>query len=197
MSENRFPDWGKIYTEQKVEEMPWYYPELDPDLDQALREKNLTRGAFLDLGTGPGTQAAALAQRGFTVTGTDLSAAAVEGARARIPGVEFLADDILHSTLGRRFDCIFDRGCFHVFQEAARPAYVEAVASLLHPGGYLFLKCFSAAMPETGLGPYRFAPEDIRALFTGKFKVESVRPTIFQGTRTPEPKALFATLKVK
>ena len=38
---------------------------------------------FLDVGSGPGTQAIALARRGFRVTATDLSVAAVEGARQR------------------------------------------------------------------------------------------------------------------
>jgi methylase of polypeptide subunit release factors len=63
--------------------MPWFYSELDDDLAQSLDALGLRSGSALDLGTGPGTQAIQLAQRGFDVTATDLSVAAVRLASAR------------------------------------------------------------------------------------------------------------------
>lgn len=53
--------------------MPWFNPELDEDLENALDELGLRSGSALDLGTGPGTQAIHLARRGFDVTATDIS----------------------------------------------------------------------------------------------------------------------------
>jgi methylase of polypeptide subunit release factors len=70
-----------LYREQKVESMPWFNPDLDPDLVLALNRLNLHTGTALDLGTGPGTQAIALAERGFKVTATDISATAVQQAQ--------------------------------------------------------------------------------------------------------------------
>src|SRR4051812_28143321 len=75
--------WDERYQQQPVETMPWFYPELDDDLKQALDELRLHEGHALDLGTGPGTQAIQLAQRGFDVTATDLSDAAIRLASAR------------------------------------------------------------------------------------------------------------------
>ena len=43
----------------------------------------------LDVGCGEGWFCGALAQRGFSVVGTDVSAEAVRRARARVPGVQF------------------------------------------------------------------------------------------------------------
>ena len=65
--------WDERYQLQPVETMPWFYPELDDDLKQALDELNLYEGRALDLGTGPGTQAIQLAQCGFAVTATENS----------------------------------------------------------------------------------------------------------------------------
>jgi len=57
-----FPSWDERYQQQAVETMPWFYPELDDDLKQALDELKVHEGRALDLGTGPGTQAIQLAQ---------------------------------------------------------------------------------------------------------------------------------------
>jgi methylase of polypeptide subunit release factors len=72
-----FPGWDAMYQQQPIEAMPWFYPELDDDLRQALDQLGLRSGSALDLGTGPGTQAMQLARRGFDVTATDISEAAV------------------------------------------------------------------------------------------------------------------------
>ena len=45
----------------------------DDDLRQALDQLGLRHGRALDLGSGPGTQAMQLAQRGFDMTATDIS----------------------------------------------------------------------------------------------------------------------------
>jgi 2-polyprenyl-3-methyl-5-hydroxy-6-metoxy-1,4-benzoquinol methylase len=78
-----FPDWETLYKSQRVETMPWYNENFDSDLEKELGERKITNNyyKFLDLGTGPATQAIWLAKRGFNVTGSDLSEAAVNRAR--------------------------------------------------------------------------------------------------------------------
>src|SRR6476661_10212353 len=82
-SQRGFPSWEERYQQQAVETMPWFYPELDDDLRQALSRLGLRSGSALDLGTGPGTQAMQLARRGFSVTATDISEAAIRLARSK------------------------------------------------------------------------------------------------------------------
>ena len=198
MKLREFPDWEKLYREEKVESMPWYHPGLDPDLEKALRDRNIRSGAALDLGTGPGTQAMALAELGFEVTATDISETSVKGAlkktKKRGLKVDFRQDDILDTTLDRQFDFIFDRGCFHVIAPGRRKDYVKIVEGLIKPGGYLFLKCFSHLEKMKG-GPYRFRQDELRGLFRARFKVLSVRRTVYHGTLDPLPKALFCVIK--
>ncbi len=195
--DGKFPDWQELYRSQSVESLPWYNPELDADLDAALREKNASSGTFLDLGTGPGTQAIQLAKRGFTVTGADLAESAIEKAKSLSGEVRWVQDDILHSRLEGTFDFVFDRGCFHVFDPADRPAYVSQLERLVRPGGTVFLKCFSVDQPmdPEGRGPKRFSHQDIRDIFGAGFEIESIRDTVYQGTLETFPKALFVVMK--
>jgi cyclopropane fatty-acyl-phospholipid synthase-like methyltransferase len=196
--QREFPNWEKLYQEQNVESMPWFNPDIDADLDQALSKLNLHTGAALDLGTGPGTQAIALAQRGFQVTATDLSDTAIQKAQAIAKekglDISWKQDDILNSNLAQKFDFILDRGCFHVFPPEQRQDYVSVVGNLIKPGGYLFLKCFSH-LETREEGPYRFTSEEIQNIFGNSFKVHSVEETVYQGTLAPLPKALFCILE--
>ncbi len=193
-----FPDWEQLYREKETETLPWYHPYLDADLERALAKFNLIQGKVLDLGTGPGTQAMALAQRGFSVTATDISATAIEKAKAlarqKELGIEFIQDDILNTNLKPAFDFIFDRGCFHALPPERRPDYVGIVYNLLKPGGYLFLKCFS--YKETSEeGPYRFSPEEITAIFGTKFNIISIEEGVFRSTLPKDPLSLFCIMQ--
>jgi 2-polyprenyl-3-methyl-5-hydroxy-6-metoxy-1,4-benzoquinol methylase len=196
--EREFPDWNNLYQERQVETMPWYNPDLDADLEQALGELKINSGTALDLGTGPGTQAIALAKKGFRVTGTDISEAAITQADSKTKeeglDVRFIQDDIFNSHLNQEFDFVFDRGCFHVFHPDLRQDYVRIVHSLIKPKGYLFLKCFSHLETSEG-GPYRFTPEEIKKIFGVRFHVISIHETVYQGTLDPLPKALFSILQ--
>jgi 2-polyprenyl-3-methyl-5-hydroxy-6-metoxy-1,4-benzoquinol methylase len=198
--QRQFPGWDAMYQQQAIETMPWFYPELDDDLRQALDRLGLWSGDALDLGTGPGTQAMQLAQRGFAVTAVDISEAAIRLAREKAEAqgltVTWQQDDILSTRLTGLFDLIFDRGCFHVLPPERRQDYASTIAGLLKPGGYLFLKCFSQLQPGTQ-GPHRFTPEQIQEIFGSQLQMHSVTETVYQGTLDPLPRALFCVLQQK
>jgi len=195
-----FPSWEELYRNDTIEALPWYWPSLDPDLEAALARYAISSGRLLDQGTGPGTQAIAIAERGFTVTATDVSAAAIDyaarKAKARGVDVTFVQDDVVATRLAGPFDTIFDRGCFHVLAPEQRAGYVESMHRLLAPSGWLFLKTFSHHQPGTQ-GPHRFAPDDLRRIFdTGdRFDVVEILETDYQGQLDPYPKALFAAIR--
>ena len=200
-----FPDWDTLYKSQRVETMPWYNENFDFDLEKELDERKIIINnnsddskTFLDLGTGPATQAIWLAKRGFKVTGSDLSEAAINRARkiyANEENVNFIVDDILNSKFkDDDFDYIFDRGCFHVLLPADRQKYISKIKQILKKdNGILFLKCFSDKEPRQE-GPYKFSAEQIRDLFDESFRIDSINETVYQGTLNPFPKALFVVM---
>jgi SAM-dependent methyltransferase len=193
--ERDFPQWESLYAAGKVENLPWYSKKLDDDLKSELEQRRISKGRFLDIGTGPATQAAALFSLGFDVTGTDISRSAISRARKILPDrIKLVEDDILNSHLGNKeFDYAFDRGCFHVLSPSDRPRYVAQIKRLLNDGGILFLKTFSKKETRKE-GPYKFSPDEIRQIFGGDFVLESVKETVYQGTLNPLPRALFVVL---
>ncbi len=203
MTENTrsFPDWETLYKNQEVESMPWYNESLDPDLELELDKMKIKKGSFLDLGTGPGTQAIKLSERGFDVTASDLSPTSIHKASVRYNNkmnnkIKFIVDDILISHLSNNeFDFIFDRGCFHVISPEKRSKYTEEVNRILKEGGLLFLKCFSELEPMRDTGPYRFSHDMIKKTFENSgFKIQTIRETVYQGTLNPLPRALFVVI---
>ncbi|MDP9016474.1 MAG: class I SAM-dependent methyltransferase [Thermoproteota archaeon] len=197
-SDNRlFPHWDSLYTnEATIGSLPWYNKDLDDDLREYLSTMNIIKGRFLDLGTGPATQAIELSKLGFQVTATDISENAISRAKRLSNSIEFIVDDILESKLkDDSFDYIFDRGCFHVLKPSSRQRYVNQISRILRDGGLLLLKTFSAKEPLSGGGPYRFSVDEIDSIFSERFVVDSFKETVYQGTLLILPKALFVVLR--
>src|ERR671917_1691768 len=188
-----FPHWDNLYAnETSVGSLPWYNKDLDHDLREYLNTMNLTKIRFLDLGTGPATQAIELSKLGFQVTATDISENAITRAKRMSKGIEFIVDDILNSKLKEdSFDYIFDRGCFHVLEPSSRERYVNQATRLLSDEGLLFLKTFSTKEPSREGGPYRFSIDEIDSIFSDRFVRQSFKETVYQGTLDILPKALF------
>jgi SAM-dependent methyltransferase len=203
MSEKQrsFPDWNLLYKNENVVNMPWYSKDLDPDLKEEIIRRirvtanNTTSSKFLDLGTGPGTQALHLAELGFDVTASDLSEYAIKKAKHLSNKINFIVDDILNSSLKENeFEYVFDRGCFHVISINNRERYVAIIKSILKDGGILFLKCFNEKELRE-IGPYRFSSSKINEIFGKHFEILSIKNTVYQGTLNPLPKALFIVMK--
>ncbi len=199
MDEHR-AHWEERYRGSKPEELPWFYPALDHDIDAAISEIGLNEGRVLDLGCGPGTQAIELARRGFTVTASDIADAALKDARERAENacvkIEFIRDDILTTRLKGPFDIIIDRGCFHVLPSERFVDYVAVISRLLKEGGWLLLKCFSHKERREEGPPNRLSPEDIRSVFGESLRVYRIYESHFaaKGGETP-PLALFCMLQ--
>jgi len=100
------------------------------------------------------------------------------------------------------FDSVIDSGLFHVFSNDDRRQYVEGVASVLKPGGRLFLLCFSDEEPGTQ-GPRRVSSEEIDDAFAEGWVIESVEPSRYEVRPDPNdisfgeggPKAWFVVAR--
>jgi SAM-dependent methyltransferase len=181
-------------------EAPWDVGRAQREVDALVAAGEL-RGRVLDVGTGPGHNAVAIARAGASVLAIDLVPAAVEKARAAAAdaGVAIEAevgDALALGALGRRFDAVLDSGTFHVFSDADRVRYAESVASILAPGGRLFLLCFSDEQPP-GPGPRHVSRAEIQATFAPPaFEVERIARARFQ-TRGPDGGAVAWLAKIR
>jgi SAM-dependent methyltransferase len=137
-------------------------------------------GAVLDAGCGTGDTALFLAGRGCQVTGIDFLEEPIRRAKCKAAerGVSatFLVKDAMTlKDWSERFDNVIDSGLFHVFSDEDRRRYVEGLATVLKPGGRLFLMCFSDEEPGTQ-GPRRVSKKELHDAFAQGWGVESVEP---------------------
>ena len=147
-------------------------------------------GSVLDSGCGTGENALFLASRGQKVTGIDFLAEPINLAKQKagewgLTATFLVMDALALKELREVFDNVIDSGLFHVFGDDDRRRYVEGLASVLKPGGRLFLLCFSDAEPGEQ-GPRRVTRKEIEDAFTEGWVVESIEPSRYEVR--PDPK---------
>src|SRR3984893_15799663 len=141
-------------------------------------------GTVLDAGCGTGDTALFLAGRGCKVTGIDFLDEPIKRAKRKAAerglSATFLVKDALTlKDWGERFDNVVDSGLFHVFSDEDRKKYVAGLATVLKPGGRLFLMCFSDEEPGTQ-GPRRVSKKQLHDAFSQGWSVESIQAARFE-----------------
>jgi SAM-dependent methyltransferase len=123
-----------------------------------------------------GIPAAAGGQIGPAAAGGQIGPAAAGG---QIGTARFeVADALSLGDLGLSFDTVIDSGLFHVFDDDNRARYVASLASVLRPGGHLYLMCFSDRQPGT-FGPRRVSQDELRAAFGDGWTILAIQADTF------------------
>jgi cyclopropane fatty-acyl-phospholipid synthase-like methyltransferase len=141
-------------------------------------------GSILDSGCGTGDNALYFASRGHKVTGLDFLAEPITRAKQKaaergLPATFLVMDALALRGLPEVFDNVIDSGLFHVFNDDDRRRYVQGLATVLQPGGKLFLLCFSDEEPGTQ-GPRRVSAKEIQEAFAAGWVMESIEPARFE-----------------
>ena len=183
---SRQPDdfFDRMYREAT----PWDLGEAQPAL-VALLDEFPPVSPVLDVGCGTGDLALALARRGISVVGLDLSQAAINRALAKAASattevsrrVEFRTGDALYpSRLQVPFGAVVDSGFFHLFGPLDRQGFVAELAAALAPGGRYYLLGF-AISPSVPHAPRQVLEGELRTLFGSDhgWRVLALRPARF------------------
>lgn len=153
MSSNRSSHWEGVYTTKAEDAVSWF--EESPDLSLMLLDGAglQARHAVIDVGGGASHLVDALvARQQQHVSVLDLSRAALDTARARLPTgakIDWIASDVTLWQPNRRYDFWHDRAAFHFLTEPAdQAAYVEVLDKALAPGGVVIIGTFAPDGPE-------------------------------------------------
>lgn len=165
--------WDRRYREGRD---GWELGQPAPPLERFLLRHRLAPrppGRVLVPGCGRGHEVALLAEAGFSAVGLDLSALALEEARqlhgTDRPGLQWLQADLLDPAALERaglaaasLDGVLEHTCFCAINPAQRPTYMDTIARLLRPGGWLLGLFWCHGRP--GGPPWGSDPQAIAAL---------------------------------
>jgi 2-heptyl-1-hydroxyquinolin-4(1H)-one methyltransferase len=159
---------------------PWSIGAPQPEL-AALIEQGKFHGDVLDVGCGEAAISLALAERGHTTVGLDLSPTAIdlarrEAARRGLTNATFEVADISSFTgYDGRFGTIVDSTLFHSIPVEAREGYQQSIQRAAAPGASYFALVFDkAAVPE---GPINAVTADeLRDVVSKYWVVDEIRP---------------------
>ena len=178
------PPWNEHYASG---ELPWDTGRPEPLLVEFVTSSGVAPGRTLEIGAGTGTNAIWLAERGFDVLGVDVSPLAVERAQARMEGralsCRFATLDFLAASApDGPFHFVFDRGCFHVFDEPGeRARFAASVAAALAPDGLWLSLIGSTEGPPREVGPPRRSACEVAVAIEPALEIVELRSGEFGG----------------
>ena len=184
MSEpTRKTHWENVYTAKGEKEVSWYQDSPAPSLELIALTGVSRHAAIIDVGGGASRLVDNLLAQGFErLTVLDLSAAALDSAKARLgeeaTKVHWEVADITKWNPPQACDLWHDRAAFHFLtEEADRSAYVARVKQAVSPGGHLIIGTFALDGPErcSGLPIVRHDSASLSALLGPEFNLIDAR----------------------
>jgi SAM-dependent methyltransferase len=178
---------------------PWDIGGPQPVVQQ-LVALGAIKGEVLDPGTGPGHHAIYYAAKGYSATGIDGSATAIERARANAQkagvSVNFeLADATRLDGLENRFDTVVDCAFYHTFstEPELQKSYVQALHRATKPGARLYMFEFGEGNVNGFKMMRSLSENDFRdVLPVGGWEISYLGATTYQVNMTAETIELMA-----
>lgn len=203
MDETRESHWQDVYETRAEDGVSWFQKQPEPSLELVALTGARPDEPLIDIGGGASRLVDALLKRGHTdVTVLDLSAAALETARARLGdkagGVTWIAADATEWTPDRRYAVWHDRAAFHFLTDPAdRARYVERLKAALRPGGHAIIGTFAPDGPEkcSGLPVMRHDAESLAAEVGDGFELVDTRHHVHRTPWGSEQRFQFSTFR--
>jgi SAM-dependent methyltransferase len=191
-------EWNERY---KGGDMPWDVNETDENLLKLVASGQVFPGRALEIGCGTGTNALWLASRGFSVLGVDIAPEAIEMANRKKNGqpvsCEFAVMDFLkEEDFSRKYDFVFDRGCFHSFHdESQRRHFAAQVSRALSPSGIWASLIGSTEGAARETGPPRRTASEVIAAIEPYLEIVELQSVLFRTNFPSAPMAWFCVAR--
>jgi SAM-dependent methyltransferase len=176
---NREAHWDTVYRTKQSHEVSWFQQEPAQSLRLMAASGLSATSCVIDVGGGDSRLVDRLVDLGLTcVTVLDVSAAAIERARARLGSkgehVRWLEADVTGEWSVPPVDIWHDRAVFHfLIDPVDRHRYLAHLRATLKPGGSAIIATFSLDGPErcSGLPVRRYSPESLAAELGADFRL--------------------------
>ncbi len=180
---------------------PWELDRPDSRLIRIIEREAVKPCRVLDIGCGTGSNAIWLSGRGFEVSAIDFSPLAIEKAKEKArqerADIRFQVSDFLLEKKGEpEFEFIFDRGCFHSFDNKKdRKTFAKNAAGRMKSGGLWFSILGNAdALPRSEGPPMRSALDIVTAV-EPFFKILSLVADRFDSNREKPARCWLCLMK--
>ena len=173
------------------EQIPWAKLTVNPHLATWLMTNNVEgKGKkALVVGCGLGDDAEALSDKGFEVTGFDISPSAIAWCQQRFPNtsVTYVVSNALkpEPAWQNRFDLILESYTLQAVPESIRQRIMSTIANYLAPGGMLLIICRGREVEEdAGISP-PWALTKAELSFLEQLKLDRVSFEDYLDSRNP------------
>jgi SAM-dependent methyltransferase len=178
-SDSRQAHWQNVYTSKGENEVSWFQESPAPSLALIAEIGAAPNSAIIDIGAGASRLVDELIGRGFRdVTVLDLSAAALEAAKARLgeraSRAHWLVADATTWEPSQAYDIWHDRAAFHFLtEERDRAAYITRLRQGVRSGGHAIIATFALDGPEkcSGLPVMRYDAARLALTLGSGFKL--------------------------
>lgn len=149
-------EWYKEWFNENYLHLYSHRDDVDADMQLDLIEKSIPLGitdSILDLCCGEGRHTVLLLERGYRVTGMDLSETLLNSGRKKYGDIPIIRGDMRN--IPGKFDLILSLftsfGYFETYEENA--SVLRGVNKALNDGGYFWLDFFNSTYVERNLVP--------------------------------------------
>jgi SAM-dependent methyltransferase len=165
--------------------IPWNINRPDMNLKDAVMSRPIHSCKTLEIGCGTGDNAIWLASQGFKVTAIDGSQLAIQKAMQKAIQMGISCDFELRDFMSEAndespFGFVFDRGCFHGFDNAEdRSTFAKKVFDNLEDEGLWLSLIGSTDCDREGTGPPRRSANDIVVATEPYFEILALYTSFF------------------
>ena len=201
-SERPSAHWDSVYRSKASTDVSWFQAEPTFSLELIASAETQTGAAVLDVGGGTSFLADRLLALGYRVGVMDISALALDQARARLgtksAAVEWLHADIRTFVPSHPWDVWHDRAVFHFMTDQRdRLAYKATLLRTLAPDGVAVIATFGPNAPElcSGLPTVRYSSDLLAREFGDDLVLTADRLELHRTPRGPTQEFVYCAFR--